>query len=92
MIWKQISENYECSEDGHIRNRKTKHVLKEFDSCHDGYLRTQFDGKTQTVHRVIAKAFIKEDPDRKYVNHKDGTLIKMKKILSEEYSMEENIK
>lgn len=72
MIWKQISENYECSEDGHIRNRKTKHVLKEFDSCHDGYLRTQFDGKTQTVHRVIAKAFIEEDPDRKYVNHKDG--------------------
>lgn len=71
-MWKPISDNYECSDDGHIRNRKTQHVLKEFDSCHDGYLRTQFDGKTQTIHRVVAKTFIPIDPNRPFVNHKDG--------------------
>lgn len=35
-MWKKISENYECSDDGHIRNRKTKKILKEYDSCKDG--------------------------------------------------------
>lgn len=72
MEWRNVSENYECSNEGHIRNKKTKHVLKEFDSCRDGYLRTQFDGKTQTIHRVIAKAFLPQDETKSYVNHIDG--------------------
>lgn len=71
-MWKQISSKYECSDDGHIRNRKSKHVLKEFDSCKDGYLRTQFDGKTRTVHRVIAEAFIPKEDGKQFVNHLDG--------------------
>lgn len=71
-MWKPCSHNYECSDDGHIRNNKTKHVLKEFDSCNDGYLRTQFDGKTQLVHRVIAKTFLEPIEGKDYVNHIDG--------------------
>lgn len=55
-MWISVSKNYEASNDGHIRNKNTLRVLKEFEGK-DGYLRTQFDGKTQTIHRVIAKAF-----------------------------------
>ena len=44
-MWVSISEKYEASTDGHIRNKKTKRVLKEFVGK-DGYVRTQFDGKT----------------------------------------------
>lgn len=70
-MWKKISENYEASTDGHIRNAKTKHVLREYIGK-DGYLRTQFDGKTRTVHKEIAKAFLPTDGIKTYVNHKDG--------------------
>lgn len=51
-MWKQCSEKYEASTDGRIRNIKTKRVLREFIGK-DGYLRTQFDGKSRLVHRVI---------------------------------------
>ena len=70
-MWISISENYEASEDGHIRNKKTGRVLKEFVGK-DGYLRTQFDGKSRTVHRVIATTYIPAEPDKPFVNHKDG--------------------
>lgn len=71
MMWIDISENYEASSDGHIRNKKTQRILREFVG-RDGYLRTQFDGKTRTVHRVIASAFIPVVPGKDYVNHMDG--------------------
>lgn len=29
-MWIKISDKYECSDEGHIRNKKTKRVLKEF--------------------------------------------------------------
>ena len=70
-MWVSISEKYEASTDGHIRNKKTKRVLKEFVGK-DGYVRTQFDGKTRLVHRVIAFAFIASDVNKPFVNHKDG--------------------
>ena len=47
---------YEASTDGHIRNSKTKRVLHEFPGK-DGYLRSQFGGKTRLIHRVIADAY-----------------------------------
>ena len=71
MVWISISEKYEASDDGHIRNKKTKKVLKEFVGK-DGYVRTQFDGKTRLVHRVIALTFVASDVNRPFVNHKDG--------------------
>lgn len=70
-MWADISANYEASSDGHIRNKKTGKTLAEFVGK-DGYLRTQFDGKTRTVHRVIATTFILADVGRDFVNHKDG--------------------
>lgn len=70
-MWKKISDKYEASSDGHIRNAKTKKILKEFKGA-DGYLRTQFDGKTQSVHRTIAKTFIPKMDGKDFVNHIDG--------------------
>ena len=70
-MWISISEKYQASDDGHIRNTNTGRVLGEF--CgKDGYLRTQFDGKTRTIHRVIASAFLPKIDGKNFVNHKDG--------------------
>ena len=70
-MWKKYSEKYEVSTDGHIRNTKTKRVLHEFPGK-DQYLRTQFDGKSRSVHRTIAEAFIPNPNSLPEVNHKDG--------------------
>lgn len=70
-MWVDIFEGYEASNDGHIRNKKTKRVLREFVSK-DGYLRTQFGGKSRTVHRIIAMAFIPIENGKDFINHKDG--------------------
>ena len=71
MTWVTIFNKYEVSDTGLIRNAKTGRVLKQFVGK-DGYLRTQFAGKTRTVHRVVALAFVPADPGRDFVNHKDG--------------------
>ena len=70
-MWKQCSEKYEASTDGHIRNIKTKRVLREFIGK-DGYLRTQFDGKSRLVHRVIAQTFLDNPHELPEVNHING--------------------
>ena len=70
-MWISISDKYEASLDGHIRNKNTKRILREFVGK-DGYLRTQFDGKSRTVHRVIALAFIPKIEGKDFINHKDG--------------------
>lgn len=70
-MWIDVSPNYEVSSGGHIRNKITGKVLAEFVGK-DGYLRTQFDGKTRTVHRVVATAFIPASTGKDFVNHKDG--------------------
>ena len=71
MAWTKTLEDYEVSDDGRIRNIHNKREIKQFVGK-DGYLRTQIDGKTRLVHRVVAKAYIPEDPEREFVNHKDG--------------------
>ena len=90
-MWKEIDEKYEASTDGHIRNAKTKHVLREFKGK-DGYLRTQFGGKSRSVHRVIAKTFLPKDETRTYVNHIDGDKTNNKVENLEWCTFSENMK
>ena len=70
-MWNSISNKYEVSDKGEIRNKKTKRILHQFVGK-DGYLRVQFDGKTKTVHRIVAKSFLKTSKNKLVVNHKDG--------------------
>lgn len=71
MRWKKTLDKYEVSDDGRIRNANTGREIKQFVGP-DGYMRTQIAGKTRLVHRVIAKAYIPEDPEKVFINHKDG--------------------
>lgn len=52
-MWVKYDDNYEVSYDGHIRNSRTKRILHEYVGK-DGYLRTQFAGKTRLIQRAIA--------------------------------------
>ncbi len=70
-MWAKYNNKYEVSTSGQIRNIKTEKILKQF-LGNDGYFRTQFDGKTRTVHRVVAKVFIPTVAEKHFVNHIDG--------------------
>ena len=70
-MWKPTLGKYEVSDDGRVRNAHTGRKIKQFIGK-DGYARTQIAGKSRLVHRVIAKAYIPEEPEKPFVNHKDG--------------------
>ena len=73
--WKPLGGIYEISDKGEIRNAKTMKTLQTFVGK-DGYVRVQLAGdigKTCTVHRLVAKAFIPQEEGKLFVNHKDGS-------------------
>ena len=70
-MWIRILDNYEVSDTGLIRNAKTGREVKQYVGK-DGYWRTQIAGKTRTVHRLVACAFVPADPGKHFINHKDG--------------------
>lgn len=70
-MWARILDNYEVSDSGMVRNARTGRYIRQFVG-RDGYLRTQIAGKTRTVHRLIAHAFVPADWGKDVVNHKDG--------------------
>ena len=84
-IWKNVlvdreekhkySEIYEVSNEGEIRNKKTKRILK-LKICKDGYLRIGLHHKgrcsSYSIHRLVLLAFNYEGYFPKAeVNHKD---------------------
>lgn len=75
-IWKDTiedAEHYEVSSFGIIRNKKTGKILK-CNQKKNGYLQVTLaygKHKDLSIHRIVAKAFIPNPNNYKYVNHKD---------------------
>ena len=79
MEWKDIQEasNYEVSNNGDVRNKITKKILKGRLS-QSGYLQVsiKIDATNKFtnryIHRLVAEAFIDNSENKRTVNHKDG--------------------
>ncbi len=72
-IYKQTKfDNYEASNLGNVRNKKTKRIRKVVNSFGYNRLCLCVNGKTfmYFAHRLVAETFIKKTGD--VVNHKDG--------------------
>lgn len=67
--------NYQVSNYGNVRNTKSN-KLKKPGYAKDNYLKVDLykDSKrtTKKVHRLVADAFLPQDPQRPDINHKDG--------------------
>lgn len=75
-IWKDIpiANGYEASNLGKIRNKKTKHIIKQVLNDR-GYNQVglYINGKkSYKVHRLVANAFLDNPNNYKTVNHIDG--------------------
>lgn len=70
-MWIDILDKYQVSDSGQVRNKYTGYTITQFVGK-DGYVRLQIGGKTRTVHRLVALAFLPVEPGKDFVNHKDG--------------------
>lgn len=72
-MWMNILESdskYEVSENGLVRNKKTKKIIKSFDN--GGYDRVKFsNGVKMLVHRLVAIYYIDNPEFKSQVNHKN---------------------
>ena len=70
-MWKTISDNYEVSDSGVVRNIKKNRELKPSRNL-GGYCFVNIKGKSVYIHRLVAEMFIPKIDGKSCVNHKDG--------------------
>jgi hypothetical protein len=73
--WRTITNyDYEVSNLGNVRNKDG--IILKTSALNSGYLQVQLSNngekKNMLIHRLVADAFIKNDHNKKTVNHKDG--------------------
>ena len=58
-VWREITElpEYEVSNTGFVRNKKTQRILNAFFNRPGGYLRVDIKGKLYYVHRLVYETF-----------------------------------
>lgn len=70
--WLDLPYKYQISDKGRIYNKTRKVFLKTYEKS-NGYVQVQLSKKHYClVHRLVATAFISNEDDKPYVNHKDG--------------------
>lgn len=78
MEWKKVSrnDNYSINESGQVRNDATGRILKPFVNKANGYptvsLWRNNKSDNQTVHRLLAEAFIPNPDNKPTIDHIDG--------------------
>lgn len=97
MEWKTIQgyEQYEVSNEGQVRNRKTGKILKQWKDKGGYLLVTLFrNGKQKwyLVHRLVAQAFIPNPNNLATVNHIDHNKENNSVSNLEWMSLEDNIR
>jgi len=68
-VWVNHSLGVKCSSYGRIDN---KGAIKFGNSQRNGYMRVKIRGKTYSVHRLIAEAFLPNPEAKPQVNHIDA--------------------
>ena len=66
-MWRDVSEKYEVSIDGQIRNKKTQLILKTFKASGYDAIRFVKKQKKHYIHHLVAKAFLPAPTDDKCV-------------------------
>lgn len=66
------TDNYEVSNMGRVRNKKTGRILKPQLNRDGGYHRVNINAQHRYVHRLVADSFYDCDITNKDVNHIDG--------------------
>ena len=69
-MWKEFTQGYSISNEGKVRNDKTKHILT-FHLNSKGYYKICIKGKHYLIHRLVGIHFIPNLLNKPQINHKD---------------------
>lgn len=83
--------NYEVSNMGNVRNKKTGNVLHPYTGP-GGYLNVKLDGQNCKVHILVATAHVPNPDNKPIVNHKRGKKQDPRASQLEWVTQSENVK